>query len=60
MSVCLSDHDLEAFVGQGASEQERSAWSVHLESCDTCAARLARKEHALSGGNRASSWPVAR
>ena len=43
MSVCLSDHDLEAFVGQGASEQERSAWSVHLESCDTCAARLARK-----------------
>ncbi len=47
MSVCLSDHDLEAFVGQGASEQELSAWSVHLESCDTCAARLARKEHAL-------------
>ena len=47
MSVCLRDHDLEAFVGQGASEQELSAWSAHLESCDTGAARLARNEHAL-------------
>ena len=36
MSVCLSDHDLEAFVGQGASDEELTTWSAHLESCDTC------------------------
>ncbi len=48
MSVCLSDLNLEAFVGGSASEQEMSAWSVHLETCDTCTARLARKQNALS------------
>ncbi len=54
MSVCLSDLNLEAFVGGSASEQEMSAWSVHLETCDTCTARLARKQNALSAATSAS------
>ncbi len=28
MSACLSDQDLDAFVGHSASEQELSTWSV--------------------------------
>ena len=45
MSVCLSDHDLEAFVGQGAPQERVSAWKAHLATCDSCLARVARREH---------------
>ncbi len=32
MSACLSDHDLEAFVEEGAPEEELLARSAHLDS----------------------------
>ena len=52
MRACLSNDDLNAFVRNAASEQKLSAWSIHLESCDTCAARLARRQNALSSADR--------
>ena len=45
MSACLSDHDLEAFVGQGASQDRMAAWKSHLATCESCLARVARREH---------------
>ena len=54
MSVCLSDHDLEAFVGGTASHGRVSGWKTHLASCDSCALRLGR----LQAGSSGQSEPV--
>ncbi len=43
MGTCLSDHDFAAFVEASATPGQLSNWNEHLDTCDSCALRLARR-----------------
>ncbi len=55
MGTCLSDHDLAAFVEASATPEQLSTWNEHLNTCDSCALRLARR-HVSPTGSRDNAY----
>ena len=43
MSECLSDEELAVFVERSAPGERLDEWNRHVDDCDSCAARLARR-----------------
>ena len=42
---CLSDENLAALVDGLADAEQTDAWNQHIDSCDSCAARLLPKQN---------------
>ena len=52
---CLSDENLAALVGGSASAVQADEWNRHVDECDSCDARLLRKQRATYKATRADA-----
>ena len=48
MTECRIDDPLAALVDGSASDEPLSVWHDHIATCDSCAVRVARREHAAT------------
>ena len=59
MGTCLTDGDLTAFATGTASAEQLGTWNAHIAQCDSCAVRVARREHAAAGNEKAAAESAA-
>ena len=56
---CLSDENLAALVDGSADAEQADEWDCHVDECDSCAARLRRKQRSSDQGESSDSDPDA-
>ena len=52
MATCLSDMELASYVDGSASSEQLTAWKSHIDSCDACALKLARRPAQIKGSKK--------